>query len=76
MRKERDVHKLMQSQLKVIITNEKDNNELKVWFIGPHGSPYEGGQWEIRVTLPEQYPFKSPSIGFGNRIYHPNIDEV
>ena len=75
-RRESDLMKLMMSGYEVVMGAEDSASEFFVKMKGPADSPYEGGVWKLRVELPVGYPFKSPSIGFQNRIFHPNVDEM
>jgi len=67
--------KLMMSQYEVQMGKD-EARDFYVKFHGPKTSCFEGGIWKVHVTLPATYPYKSPSIGFCNTIYHPNIDEA
>lgn len=72
-RKERDIKKLMMTGYKVEFEDNSQEN-IVVEFHGPKDTLYEHGAWQIRVYLPDNYPYKSPSIGFLNKMFHPNVD--
>ena len=72
-RKERDVKKLMMGGYQVEFEDNSQDN-IVITFMGPTGTLYENGTWNIRVYLPDNYPYKSPSIGFLNKMFHPNVD--
>eukprot|EP00834_Sanchytrium_tribonematis_P006517 NODE_487_length_6903_cov_0.412111.p5 type:complete len:124 gc:universal NODE_487_length_6903_cov_0.412111:5427-5798(+) len=69
---ESDVMKLLMSESEVSLVND-NMQEFYVNFKGPEGTPFENGVWKIHVELPDAYPYKSPSIGFVNKIFHPNM---
>lgn len=75
-RKEIDKRKVLLAGFDIEESEKEDPNEFYITnFIGPKDSLYEGGKWKLHIELPDNYPYKSPSIGFVNKIYHPNIDE-
>ncbi|KAK7318207.1 hypothetical protein RJT34_02906 [Clitoria ternatea] len=72
-RRDTDFMKLLMSDFKVE-TIDNSTKELLVELHGPKDSLYEGGIWKVKVELPDDYPYRSPSIAFVNKVYHPNID--
>lgn len=74
-RKEIDIKKLLLKKYEVFEL-EGNKYDFHVTFYGPKDSPYEGGKWQVHVLLPDQYPYQSPSIGFINKMFHPNVDEA
>ncbi|KAG5991303.1 Ubiquitin-conjugating enzyme E2 8 [Claviceps spartinae] len=70
------MNRMLMSDYEVTLINDNSKQEFFVRFKGPAETPFEGGLWKVHVELPDSYPYKSPSIGFVNRIFHPNIDEL
>ena len=40
---------------------------------GPKETPYEGGTFELVISVPEQYPLTPPSVRYRTKIFHPNV---
>ncbi|KAG7907116.1 hypothetical protein KL906_004302 [Ogataea polymorpha] len=68
-----DVKKDALSGVTLSLVSEDDLSHLKGTFVGPPGTPYEGGLFEVDIQIPDAYPFKPPIMKFDTKIYHPNI---
>ncbi|THG99131.1 hypothetical protein EW026_g3164 [Hermanssonia centrifuga] len=60
------------------ITLVPSSDSLFVWkarLPGPEGSVYEGGFFDVDISLAHDYPFSAPRMTFRTRIYHMNISD-
>ena len=48
--------------------------EWEAVILGPIETPYEGGIFNLNISIPSNYPFKPPNVIFKTKIYHPNIN--
>jgi len=53
-----------------------NTRHFQVLIAGPQDSPYERGQYQLELFLPEDYPMCPPKVRFLTRIYHPNVDRL
>ncbi len=53
-----------------------NNEKIRAWLAvvkGPPGSFYEGYEFDLEISVPEQYPMLPPQIKFLSKIFHPNV---
>ena len=55
------------------LKNENDFSQWKATIMGPVKTVYEGGLFNLDITIPTDYPFVPPKIVFKTPIFHPNI---
>ncbi|KAI9786705.1 MAG: hypothetical protein M1816_007846 [Peltula sp. TS41687] len=55
-------------------TSEADLSQWTATLLGPRGTPYEGGRWELAIRFPPNYPLHPPAVTFVTRICHPNVN--
>lgn len=57
----------------ISISIEDNLNNVDAIIFGPENSPWEGGIFPLKLTIPDDYPHKAPNVKFLTMIFHPNI---
>lgn len=70
-----EINKLFKKNYLVEYEDTLFGSSFIVEIKGPSDTPFYHGRYKIRIFLPQEFPFKSPSIGFITKVFHPNIDE-
>eukprot|EP00931_Biecheleriopsis_adriatica_P055773 TRINITY_DN33043_c0_g1_i1.p1 TRINITY_DN33043_c0_g1~~TRINITY_DN33043_c0_g1_i1.p1 ORF type:complete len:216 (+),score=32.01 TRINITY_DN33043_c0_g1_i1:44-691(+) len=66
----------MQKEPVVGIEAKPNGEDLHRWtaqILGPEGSVYEGGSFEVDMQIPARYPMEPPKLKFRTPIFHPNV---
>ncbi|KAJ1842519.1 ubiquitin-conjugating enzyme E2 S, partial [Coemansia sp. RSA 2703] len=58
-----------------VAINEDVITEITATIQGPSGTPYEKGQFDIRLSIDPTYPSTPPRGIFLTKIFHPNVSE-
>ena len=57
---------------------ELAGDDIHSWdliLMGPAGTPYEGGIFNVKLKFPAEYPFKAPEVKFVTKTYSPHLSD-
>mmetsp|Transcript_22279 Transcript_22279/g.48978 ORF Transcript_22279/g.48978 Transcript_22279/m.48978 type:complete len:158 (+) Transcript_22279:111-584(+) len=56
-----------------LLPDESNIYRWTAWIKGPHETPFEGGEFQLAINIPDSYPLVPPNVRFVTKIFHPNI---
>lgn len=56
-----------------VFLNEDDVTDIQAIIEGPGGTPFEGGQFKMKLVLGKDFPTAPPQGFFITKIFHPNV---
>lgn len=72
-----EMKKLQNAELGGITLKMDGDNltEFHAVIQGPENTPFEGGEFQVKLEITEEYPQKPPKGYFMTKIFHPNVNE-
>lgn len=69
-----EMKKLATSELGGIVVKPSSNlSEVQATISGPENTPFEGGEFQVKLEIGEEFPQSPPKGYFLTKIFHPNV---
>ena len=56
-----------------LLVSDESLSSVHAELDGPVGTPFEGGRFRVRLSLPSDYPQSPPKGYFLTKVFHPNV---
>ncbi|XP_052131115.1 ubiquitin-conjugating enzyme E2 N-like [Frankliniella occidentalis] len=74
-----DIKDFQKEETHGIFLTDPDVSDLScvlVSFWGLEGTEFEGGTFDLKIEIPDKFPFKNPQMFFKTRVWHPNVCQL